>query len=234
MGFPWSCAVRRGGPDSHLRKKLFFQENYLCFFLSGGNAKNYQTATNEDADFQLRQNSPRASMMKNPGHLVTASTTRCLCRNTSLDGPLVAEARCSDPPTRLASPSCLKPANRWSQLRFPGICFQRLRATLHQPKNWVASLPQDPRARFSAIAFVFGGFHRIGGVRCSALAPIRNEPNRCASVVGLRAFTGQRLTACCWRLLRRCDGLRSSPEVISTAGEAAACRGVLCGGRTGW
>ena len=93
---------------------------------------------------------------------------------------------------------------------------------------------QDPRARLSAIAFVSGGFHRIGGVRCSALAPIRNEPNRCASVVGLRAFTGQRLTACCWRLLRRCDGLRSSPEVISTAGEAAACRGVLCGGRTGW
>ena len=89
---------------------------------------------------------------------MTASTKRCSCRNIRLDGTLEAEERCTDLPTRLASPSYSNPAKSLrSQLRFAQICLT--------PAGNSASITlgcrglQEPQALFEAIAFVFQAFH---------------------------------------------------------------------------
>ena len=89
---------------------------------------------------------------------MTASTKRCSCRNIRLDGTLEAEERCTDLPTRLASPSYSNPAKSLrSQLRFAQICLTPAGNSANITLGCRAL--QEPQALFEAIAFVFQAFH---------------------------------------------------------------------------
>ena len=60
---------------------------------------------------------------------------------------------------RLAYVRCCKSATRWSQLRSARNCLKPAGET-PPALSWVATLPQDSWARFTALAFVIRGFFR--------------------------------------------------------------------------
>ena len=162
---------------------------------------------------------------------MTARKKRCFCRSPGRKTPLESETRCPDLPKRLVHQNCCKSATCSSQLRFPrkssapdtGSSARKVR---------VGADPNTPGNSSSRFDLRFEAFS-LRVVRCCVPVRTGNASKRGTPVVGPTVLVGHRLKALCGRLLLHGDCSAPLLEVIRSIGDAAACHGVVWGGRTG-
>ena len=121
--------------------------------------------------------------------------------------------------------------NCLSQLRFPRK-IQHLRPAPRPGKRGLGPIRAALATTHREIVLRFEAFS-LRVVWCCVPVRTGNASKRGTPVVGPTVLVGHRLKALCGRLLLHGDCSAPLLEVIRSIGDAAACHGVVWGGRTG-